>query len=80
LLTAGSVDDNDAFALMLLNPDGTKVESFGDEGLVATEFDEYQDIGLAMTMQPDGKVIVVGSATLRQEDMFDTDFGIMRYK
>ncbi|MDQ3706138.1 MAG: delta-60 repeat domain-containing protein [Chloroflexota bacterium] len=80
LLTAGSIDDNDAVALMLLNPDGTKVESFGDEGLVATQFDKYHDIGLAMTVQPDGKVVVVGSATLRQEDMFDTDFAVIRYK
>jgi uncharacterized delta-60 repeat protein len=80
LLTAGSVNDNDEFALMLLNPDGTKVESFGDEGLVATGFDAYHDTGLAMTVQPDGKVIVVGSATLHQEDIFDTDFAMIRYK
>ena len=58
----------------------TKVESFGSEGQVASEFAEYQDIGLARTVQPDGKVIVVGSATLHQEDIFDTDFGIMRYR
>lgn len=80
LLTAGSIDDNDSFALMLLNPDGTQVESFGDEGLVSTQFDDYKDYGQAMTVQPDGKVIVVGTATSDQEDMFDTDFAIARYK
>ena len=80
LLTAGSIDDNESFALMLLNPDGTKVESFGDEGLVSTHFSDYKDYGQAMTVQPDGKVIVVGSAISAQEDMLDTDFAIARYK
>ncbi|HEX8229191.1 MAG TPA: hypothetical protein VF826_07745 [Chloroflexia bacterium] len=64
---------------MQLNVDGTLGESFGDGGLVVTSFPN-DAMAHAVAVEPDGKVTVVGSATLRQEDRFDTYFGILRYK
>jgi hypothetical protein len=80
LLTAGSINSSDSFGLLLLNPDGKKVESFGDEGWVGTQFGKYQDGALAMALQPDGKVVVVGSGGVNEEDILDADFALARYK
>jgi uncharacterized delta-60 repeat protein len=80
LLTSGGIYDNSRFGMLLLNPDGTKVEKFGDEGWVGTQFGPYHDSARAMTVQTDGKVIVAGSASVDQEDILDGDFALVRFK
>lgn len=41
---------------------GTLDESFGEEGLVSTEFGSYKSAIKALALQPDGKIIAAGSA------------------
>jgi uncharacterized delta-60 repeat protein len=53
---------NTDFALARLNPDGTLDSTFGNGGLVTTDFDGFNDDALSVVIQPDGRIIAVGSA------------------
>jgi uncharacterized delta-60 repeat protein len=59
-----SSDDssNTDFALARLNSDGTLDSTFGNGGLVTTDFDGFNDDALSVLIQRDGKIIAVGSA------------------
>ncbi len=51
------------FGLVRYNVDGNLDESFGDEGVVITNFDTLTgDVGLALAIQTDGKIIVAGQS------------------
>lgn len=50
------------FALARYNPDGTLDASFGSDGKVTTDFYHQDDYGKAMALQPDGKILLAGSA------------------
>ncbi len=67
-------DDN--FGVARLNPDGSLDTTFGTGGKVTTDFAELQDYGFAVTIQPDGKILVAGQA---QPQSNDWDFGLVRY-
>jgi uncharacterized delta-60 repeat protein len=57
-LTNYSVD----FALARLNSDGKLDDTFGDRGLVLTDFlNRSSDVGRSVALQADGKIIVAGS-------------------
>jgi len=65
LIVAGFVQlptGND-FGLARYNPNGSLDTSFGDGGSVATDFSGGDDRALAMALQPDGKIVVAGTAT-----------------
>jgi uncharacterized delta-60 repeat protein len=64
------------FALARYNPDGSLDASFGLDGLVTTDFNNSNDMGYALAMQPDGKVVLVGS-TYDQSSYLD--FVVARY-
>lgn len=49
------------FALVRLLSDGSLDTTFGDEGRVTTDFDGRYDEGLALALQPDGKIVVAGN-------------------
>jgi uncharacterized delta-60 repeat protein len=51
------------FALVRLLSDGSLDTTFGDEGRVTTDFDGRYDEGLALALQPDGKIVAAGSST-----------------
>jgi uncharacterized delta-60 repeat protein len=73
-----STDDssNTDFGLARYNPDGTLDASFGNGGLVLTDFAGYNDDALAVLLQPDGKIVAAGSA----KDPFTYyDFALARY-
>jgi uncharacterized delta-60 repeat protein len=53
--------DND-FALVRYNIDGTLDSSFGAGGKVTTDIAGFYDIGNAVAIQADGKIVVVGNA------------------
>lgn len=53
------------------DPDAT----FGSGGNVITSFGSYADLGQAVTVQSDGRIIVAGSAG----NGSDTDFALVRY-
>lgn len=67
------------FALIRLTHDGRLDASFGDEGLVLTDFDGLADYANDIALQADGKVVVVGRVTLEGFDHDDEVFGVARY-
>jgi uncharacterized delta-60 repeat protein len=87
------VGDSDAgtgadFALARYNPDGSLDGSFGTGGLVTSDITGAQSVdhASALTLQPDGKILVGGSSGLAGEDFvvarynadgsLDADFGM----
>jgi uncharacterized delta-60 repeat protein len=62
------------FVLVRYNPDGSLDRTFGDEGMTGNDFN-CPASGQALTLQPDGKIIVAGSTCGTDS----TDFGLARY-
>ncbi|HEU4836724.1 MAG TPA: delta-60 repeat domain-containing protein [Pyrinomonadaceae bacterium] len=62
-------------ALARYNPDGSLDQTFGNGGLVKTDFNEMES-ARAVAIQPDGKIVVAGTIS-----RFDgsTDFAVLRY-
>ncbi|WP_435015486.1 delta-60 repeat domain-containing protein [Tundrisphaera sp. TA3] len=95
ILVAGAADQQSDsyfseyydFALFRLNADGTPDPTFGDGGLVSLAFDVIpngRDVGAAVAIQPDGKIVVVGEAQVdRTDDLYswmgNYDFAIARF-
>jgi uncharacterized delta-60 repeat protein len=64
------------FALVRYNPDGSLDTSFGNGGLATTDFNDVdEEEGYALTLQPDGKIVVVGQV----ETVSSIDFALARY-
>jgi uncharacterized delta-60 repeat protein len=59
------------FALARYMPDGSLDTSFGTGGIVTTDFANTRDVASAVAYQPDGMIVMVGSA--------DTNFALARY-
>ena len=53
---------NTDFALARYNPDGTPDTTFSADGQVTTDFDGFNDDVFSILVQPDGKLVAVGSA------------------
>ena len=53
---------NTDFALARYNPDGTPDATFGNGGQVSTDFVGLEDDAFSVLIQPDGKIVAVGSA------------------
>jgi uncharacterized delta-60 repeat protein len=84
IIAAGTVfvdfstdDSSDTdFGLARYHPDGTLDETFGSGGKLLTDFAGYNDDAMAVLIQPDGKIVAVGSA----KDPFTFyDFALARY-
>src|SRR5438045_7304009 len=58
--------------------DGDLDPTFGTEGKVLTDFDHSTDIANAVAVQPDGKLVVVGT-TYTNNDFSGEDFAAARY-
>ena len=58
-------DPRSDFYVMRLNVDGSTDQTFGTEGLVATDFTGGEDDANAVAIQPDGKIVVAGSASVQ---------------
>ena len=71
-LLASGTDDDIAFAR--LNPDGTLDSSFGNNGTITTTFGYTNEGSGNLTLQPDGKFIVGGSATIDEFQNIDKFF------
>ena len=63
------------FALVRYRPDGSVNGSFGTNGVVTTDFGSGNDSATAVAVRPNGKIIVVGSASNGP----NTDFAVARY-
>jgi len=71
----GDMSDTD-FALARYNPDGTPDATFGAGGQVTTDFLGKEDDAFTVLIQPDGKIIAVGSAN---DPVNFYDFAAVRY-
>lgn len=79
IIAAGfSADTNGVdFALARLNQDGSLDDSFGDHGIRRTDFSHgSRDIGVAVAVMPDDKIIVAGSTG---PSIFRRQFAFARY-
>ena len=78
LVTGSEVNasGNYDFALRRYNADGTPDTTFGDGGAVLTDFAGDEDEAYAITVQPDGRILVAGSAVLSSGTY---DFAVARY-
>jgi uncharacterized delta-60 repeat protein len=64
-----------SFLVARLTKAGALDPSFGNGGFVITDFDSKEDVARAVVIQPDGKVVVAGHATVGG----DEDFAVARY-
>ena len=67
---------NTDFALARYNPDGTPDATFGNGGQVSTDFLGLEDDAFSVLIQPDGKIVAVGSAN---DPATFYDFAAARY-
>jgi uncharacterized delta-60 repeat protein len=70
-VAAGRGGASDDFAVARYNPDGSLDASFGTGGKVTTSFGSAGEQALDVALQPDGKIVAVGSG--------DVDWGLARY-
>lgn len=63
------------FALVRYTSNGTLDTSFGNGGKVTTDFAGFDDGVTGLHVQPDGKIVVTGTA----QNGSNSDFGIVRY-
>ena len=70
------IDYGARIAALRLNADGSYDESFGKRGLAASTVSSGRDWGYTMLLQPDGKIVVAGYASLVYKEAlvrFNTD-------
>jgi uncharacterized delta-60 repeat protein len=76
IVVAGRNYDNlGDFAVLRLERDGRVDTTFGEGGKVSVEIGEGADVGRAVAIQEDGKIVVAGSA---DGDGTSVDFGLIR--
>ena len=77
LLVAGRAAEGlGDFALVRLDRDGTLDTTFGTGGRVTTDFAGGADTAYAVAVQPDGKIVVAGTAAMTGTGQ---DFAVARY-
>ena len=79
IIAAGVTTGTNAadFALARLNPDGSLDHSFGNQGILRTDFSHgSSDIGVAVAVLPDDRIIVAGSTG---PSLFKRQFALARY-
>lgn len=83
ILAAGYGGGNSAasfdFALARFNADGSLDSTFGNKGKVLTDFGGSFDVGMAMAVQPDGKILLAGTTNLGSGGSERHAFAIARY-
>ena len=67
------------FAAARYEPGGQLDSSFGGDGLVRTDFAGGSDVAYALALQPDGKLVLAGSAT-QSSGYFDWVPAVARYE
>lgn len=79
LAAAGYMDDND-FGLALFNPNGSLIDTVGKKGRVVARFGPYRDTAYAIALQPDGKLVLGGTASVDPKDILNADFALARFR
>ena len=77
ILVAGNapVGGSTGFALMRLGANGSPDNGFGTAGLATTAFTTLDDLGGAIAVQADGRILVAG----RSSNQSNSDFAVARY-
>jgi len=80
ILVAGSTQTTTGydFALVRYTIDGSLDPTFNGNGIVTTDFGD-DDYGIAVTLQPDGKILVAGYSGGGLDPSIDGDFALARY-
>jgi uncharacterized delta-60 repeat protein len=81
IVVAGSIsrfDGTSDFAVIRYNEDGTLDSSFGQGGLVTTDFYNTLDFAADLAITPNGEIVVAGTVWWKTE-FLDDDFAIARY-
>src|SRR6266536_4773993 len=76
---AFSVADGSGFAMARCNPDGSLDASFGTGGKVITDFFGGVDGAADVLIQPDGKIVLGGTAANPPEGDLTGEFALARY-
>ena len=71
---------NDNFALARFNVDGSLDTTFGTGGTTTTDFYGSTDRARRVRIQPDGKIVVAGSATVVAPTGASVSFALARYR
>jgi uncharacterized delta-60 repeat protein len=77
IVAVGRADS--AFAVARYRPGGVLDPTFKGDGTVTTELTVQRDGAASVAIQPDGKLVVVGSAGVKAVDQDDSFWGIVRY-
>jgi uncharacterized delta-60 repeat protein len=72
--TAFNKETDSDFALVRLNPDGSLDASFDADGKLTTDFGGSEDYAFDVAMQPNGRIVAGGFATISTRD-----FALARY-
>lgn len=85
VLTGTNEGPTNDMLVVRLNPNGSMDSNFGNQGKVFIDFASSLDLGAAMTLQPDGKILVTGDvhgetsgmglARLNTDGSLDATFG-----
>ncbi len=67
------------FLVMRFLPDGSRDRSFGDRGVVLTDFGSSADAAFALAIQPDGKIVAGGETARRGPPASGSEFALARY-
>ncbi|MEX1102343.1 MAG: delta-60 repeat domain-containing protein [Actinomycetota bacterium] len=74
IVAAGTADDRNRFAVVRYDTGGTPDPGFGTGGVVTTDLTPGFDIANGVAIQPDGKILVAGSAGTNRPK-----FALVRY-
>jgi uncharacterized delta-60 repeat protein len=74
IVVTGMADDSDF--VLRYDGDGTLDTTFGSSGIVTSDLGDGLDVGKAISVASDGKIVVSGST---MNDLHDGDFAVWRY-
>ena len=83
ILLGGTTQANSGindFLLMRYFSNGSLDQGFGNGGSVITDTRGYDDQGHAITVQQDGKILLVGESYANSTYPYEKDFALIRYK
>ena len=66
---------NTDFVIVRYNNNGSLDKTFGSNGIASVDFNNSNDLGSAIALQSDGKIIAAGSS----DNGFSSDFALLRY-
>lgn len=70
---------NDEFAIALFNANGKLDTTFGDGGLVRTDFGPVSDRVNAISFDKNGNIVAGGRVVPNPDELLEADFGLARY-